>query len=499
MAKLDTYERSGFVGSEVRRLAGVDWVYNVLTYGAVGDGATNDLAAINAAMAAASAAGGGVVYFPEGTYAIDGLITAPSGVELRGVRAKSVIKTIWTSSVSVQLIACTNVTNVSFVDLVFDGNQSILSNFLNCVQLFNSQNIAFHRCRFQTMKGIALLASTNTQSLRVTHCEFVNCGVYPTFGPGGGRQAIAFSETVAANSYDNVVANCTFNNIGLDAVSASRQQRFVAVGNQFTQIGGAALYLSGTQYAVLTANVARTGGTGASPYANGIDCFQASHVSVTGNVMYECGGAGIGIFGCNGAVVAGNYCVNNNQDAASVHRGGIVVNTASSNVVVEGNVCTDTQSPKTQQYGLVVDPTCTNITVGIGNMFQGNLDGDISSTDYASNSATETAVTYVSPYYSTGGVTPGIEARGTAADIDVQLKPKGAGAVDIANGALEMAGTAVINSSRHPVLRSYAKASLPSATVAAQFIYVTDDAGGATPAFSDGTNWRRVADRAVIS
>jgi hypothetical protein len=48
-------------------------------------------------------------------------------------------------------------------------------------------------------------------------------------------------------------------------------------------------------------------------------------------------------------------------------------------------------------------------------------------------------------------------------------------------------------------LRNYAKASLPSATTAGQLIYVTDDIGGAVPAFSDGTNWRRVTDRVVIS
>ena len=30
-------------------------------------------------------------------------------------------------------------------------------------------------------------------------------------------------------------------------------------------------------------------------------------------------------------------------------------------------------------------------------------------------------------------------------------------------------------------------------------IYVSDETGGAVPAFSDGTNWRRVTDRAVVS
>lgn len=49
-------------------------------------------------------------------------------------------------------------------------------------------------------------------------------------------------------------------------------------------------------------------------------------------------------------------------------------------------------------------------------------------------------------------------------------------------------------------LPSYPKTSLPVAsTNTGCMIYVTNDAGGAVPAFSDGTNWRRVTDRNIIS
>lgn len=43
-------------------------IYNVQAYGATGDGVTIDSPAINAAIEAAAAAGGGTVYFPAGTY-----------------------------------------------------------------------------------------------------------------------------------------------------------------------------------------------------------------------------------------------------------------------------------------------------------------------------------------------------------------------------------------------------------------------------------------------
>ena len=49
-------------------------------------------------------------------------------------------------------------------------------------------------------------------------------------------------------------------------------------------------------------------------------------------------------------------------------------------------------------------------------------------------------------------------------------------------------------------VKSYTVAGVPAANVAAgQIIYVSDESGGAVTAFSDGTNWRRVTDRAVIS
>lgn len=65
---------------------------NVKDFGAVGDGATDDQAAIQAAIDAAEAAGGGVVYFPASTssYLIGSQLTITiSGVRLRGDGSKA--------------------------------------------------------------------------------------------------------------------------------------------------------------------------------------------------------------------------------------------------------------------------------------------------------------------------------------------------------------------------------------------------------------------------
>lgn len=56
--------------------------------------------------------------------------------------------------------------------------------------------------------------------------------------------------------------------------------------------------------------------------------------------------------------------------------------------------------------------------------------------------------------------------------------------------------TAFIN---RPQLPSFTVAGAPAQHRAGQLIFVTDEAGGAVPAFSDGAAWRRVTDRAIIS
>jgi hypothetical protein len=68
----------------------LDW-YNVKdpAYGAKGDGSTDDTTAINAAITAANAAGGGIVYVPYGTYIVSNVITLKTGVHLLGSHANT--------------------------------------------------------------------------------------------------------------------------------------------------------------------------------------------------------------------------------------------------------------------------------------------------------------------------------------------------------------------------------------------------------------------------
>ncbi len=48
-------------------------------------------------------------------------------------------------------------------------------------------------------------------------------------------------------------------------------------------------------------------------------------------------------------------------------------------------------------------------------------------------------------------------------------------------------------------LQEFTVATLPDPETYRGLIYVTDETGGFTLAFSDGSDWRRVQDRAVVS
>jgi len=80
--------------------------FNVLDYGAVGNGVTDDSTAVQAAFDAASTAGGGTVYLPSGTYLCNTPLVLQYGVNLVGEsRANTIIKKDSTTTKAVTIYA----------------------------------------------------------------------------------------------------------------------------------------------------------------------------------------------------------------------------------------------------------------------------------------------------------------------------------------------------------------------------------------------------------
>jgi hypothetical protein len=112
-------------GSPTARAERDRWadVVNVRDFGAKGDGATDDTAALNAAITAAAAVGG-TVLIPAGTYPISAEVWLRSGVTVRGVGDGTVLKSTAANgklvNVSWNVVGSTD-HDINVLDLVRDG------------------------------------------------------------------------------------------------------------------------------------------------------------------------------------------------------------------------------------------------------------------------------------------------------------------------------------------------------------------------------------------
>jgi len=84
----------------------------------------------------------------------------------------------------------------------------------------------------------------------------------------------------------------------------------------------------------------------------------------------------------------------------------------------------------------------------------------------------------------------------TAIDADVSSLSGGTATLDSRMASAESRLAAL---EATPPLPAYTVSTVPAASPAGRQIFVTNESGGAVPAFSDGSDWRRVTDRAVIS
>ena len=90
----------------------------------------------------------------------------------------------------------------------------------------------------------------------------------------------------------------------------------------------------------------------------------------------------------------------------------------------------------------------------------------------------------------------------TSSGADRDIVIKAGGEVQLTTGGTEglrVDGNQDTHFNGVAYLNSYTVATLPAATTEAGLIYVSDESGGPVLAFSDGSNWRRVTDRAVVS
>jgi len=151
---------------------------NVLDYGAKGDGATDDTAAIQAALNAITT--GGEVVFPPGTYLVSGggsLLQPKSNTALIGTQTASVIRINSASAAASIFGIGTNVSGLVFEGLTLDGNSSVVTAYDTFgLQFPDVGGITVRNCTFQNFKrdGMLLGLTTRVDHLTVDTCNFSN-------------------------------------------------------------------------------------------------------------------------------------------------------------------------------------------------------------------------------------------------------------------------------------------------------------------------------------
>ncbi len=233
-------------------------VYNVKSpeFGAAGDGVTNDQVAIQSALAAAVAAGGGVVFFPAGTYLVSTAIEWSHIVSVLGVgNGKSVITT--SSAVNGRIFTFTSGTAQSapqlFAGIALSSTATNSGTQLYCTVATNLRLVDVHFNVASTCVGTAMSVIGGTVSVERSHvvARGTSMGVYlggdvvssisntkfSTTTPN--RDNVAFvrlddgSHTLTSNTFDSSgVTSPAAALYAIETVSTNMSARIV--GNSFT-------------------------------------------------------------------------------------------------------------------------------------------------------------------------------------------------------------------------------------------------------------------------
>lgn len=252
-----------YIGAEIRDKGGA--VFNVKhpEFGAIGDGTTDDTAALNAAITAATS-DKGVVMFPPGVYVTTSALSVPDGVSLVGAgRLASTIENQGSgNAVAVLGTVSTAKDGVHIADLWVKGNASSSHGIhLEYTSERGDGVVTIDRCRVSGHGGNGIdwsnggSANANGDGLRISNSTITGNtgrGVY-VFGLSNLASIIACGITDNGNSgveFNQVASNCTvfasqINDNGLFGVLAYRAEQPAVLWCAFNRNTDVAVAING--------------------------------------------------------------------------------------------------------------------------------------------------------------------------------------------------------------------------------------------------------------
>ncbi|MHC8407457.1 putative Ig domain-containing protein [Pseudomonas sp. TMB3-21] len=292
-------------------------IFNVQDFGAMGDGITDDTAAIQSAIDAAAAAGGGQVYMPTGTYIVsggeepsDGCLMIKSNVYMYG-------DGMGETNVKVADGSDTKITGV------------IRSAYGEETHDFGISNLTIDGNRDNTtgkidgwFNGYIPGQEGYDSNVTLDSVEIKDCSGYG-FDPHEQTVNMVIKNSVAhGNGLDGFVAdflsNSTFeNNVaydndrhGFNVVTSTHD--FTLTNNVAYNNGGNGIVVQrGSEDIASPSNITITGGEVYGNGAEGVLVKLSSDVTVSGVDIHDNGSAGIRIYGSNHVEVTDNTLNNN--------------------------------------------------------------------------------------------------------------------------------------------------------------------------------------------
>jgi len=385
-----TFLASGTGASQRTVLDKLRDVVSVKDFGAVGDGAADDTAEIQAALDAVPVAGG-CVYFPAGTYIVSAPLVVDSNTVLIGdgmYVSKLSATTAFTSSQAIIYANAEN--NITIEQLGFIGNTNGTLGAGTGIHLKNGTRNHVRDCYVENTTQAGIRYEEQNNGI-IDGCTLVSCGrtgyadnhgimLYSAGGSAIQTYSCKVTSNTVTNSfrkgittfselllYDLLISGNTVTGSGLGNIyvggmaPASTHDKIRVVGN-YVEGAPINIQIGATSNSVIDGN---TCGANTTASAN-IGFVDSTDLVISNNVVQSSNLHGIATI-VSGTTrneqisIVGNILRNNNRSNDATGFGICVTDTDVS--IVSGNIVVDDAATTRQRYGIVDSTGNTNVAI----------------------------------------------------------------------------------------------------------------------------------------